>query len=130
MAKAAEQTNVGTAQWASVRFTGYTHGTNARFMFNVFASDEDGRYIFGTAGIIREAAVSAAMDILAIAALIDGQGLSEGERQSFASTVEITTLRFLQTAKREEFYPGQRLLGELFSPHSSLIVDKNAAPMS
>jgi hypothetical protein len=98
MAKAAEQTNVGTAQWASVRFTGYTDGTKARFMFNVFASDEDGRYIFGTAGIIREAAVSAAMDILAIAALIDGQGLSEGERQKLRELADAKPMAGLRFA--------------------------------
>jgi hypothetical protein len=40
--------------------------------------------------------------------------------------LEIATLRFLQTAKREKLYPGQRLIEELFSPHSSLIADKIA----
>jgi hypothetical protein len=38
--------------------------------------------------------------------------------------LEIATLRFLQTAKREKLHPGQRLIEELFSPHSSLIADK------
>jgi len=98
MAKAAEQTNVGTAQWASVRFSGYTPGTNARFMFNVFTSDEDGRCIFGTAGIIRDAAVSAAMDILAIAALIDGQGLNEGERQKLRELADAKPMAGLRFA--------------------------------
>jgi hypothetical protein len=42
--------------------------------------------------------------------------------------LEIATLRFLQTAKREKLYPGQRLIEELFSPHSSLIADKIVHP--
>lgn len=97
MAKAADQTNVSTAQWASTRFAGYTHGTNARFKFNVFLFDEDGRLISGTASIIRDAAVSAAMDILAVAALVDAQGLSEGERQKLcelANAKPMAGLRF------------------------------------
>jgi hypothetical protein len=40
--------------------------------------------------------------------------------------VEIATLLFLRTAKREKLYPGRQLIEELFSPHSSLIADKIA----
>src|ERR1700731_2741535 len=39
--------------------------------------------------------------------------------------VEIATLLFLQTPKREKFYPGRQLIGGLFSPHSSLIADRS-----
>jgi hypothetical protein len=39
--------------------------------------------------------------------------------------VEIATLLFLQTAKREKFYPGRQLIGGLFSSHSSLIADRS-----
>ena len=39
--------------------------------------------------------------------------------------VEIATLLFRQTAKREKFYPGRQLIGGLFSPHSSLIAGRS-----
>jgi hypothetical protein len=76
------------ATWASVRFAGYTPDNNTPFVFNVGASDEDGNCIHSNAGISRDAAVSAALDVLAMAACLHGQGLNEVERQKLRDLAE------------------------------------------
>ena len=64
------------------------------------------------------------IDLSALAARLMSDSILGEVLLSARHLVEIATLLFLQTAKREKFYPGRQLIEGLFSPHSSLIADK------
>ena len=81
MQEAIEESTTRRATWASVDFRGYQPGAASPFYFDVSLGYGHGRSVYGPARMTRDAAVTAALNILAIAAVMDGKGLSDEERE-------------------------------------------------
>jgi hypothetical protein len=77
MAKANAHSTTVPAKWANVHFQGYWPGKGP-FVFNIMAGDDGGNCIYGTAGMIREVAITTALNILSAAAVLEG--LTEEQR--------------------------------------------------
>ena len=60
-----------------------------QFAFGVVISDDTGRCIWGEAGMTRDDAVSAALDIIKLAAVLVGDGLTEPERQTMREIADM-----------------------------------------
>jgi hypothetical protein len=98
MAKAKANPTAVPAKHASVYFGGYRPGADYSFRFDVTASDAAGNLIHGPASMSRDVAVEAALNVLTIAAGLEG--LRGEEREKLRSIAAMEPCLWLPRRRR------------------------------